>query len=71
MKWAEKRELEGMELAIAAAEAKVSELEEIFGRPDFHATHGRQSDELLATLAAAKAELARLYDRWAELEELA
>lgn len=71
LKWAEKRELEGMELAIAAAEAKVSELEEIFGRPDFHATHGRQSDELLATLAAAKAELARLYDRWAELEELA
>ncbi len=71
LKWAEKRELEGMEQAIVEAEAEVSELEEIFSRPDFHATYGRQSDELLAKLNAAKAEVARLYDRWAELEEIA
>ncbi len=71
LKWAEKRELDGMEDAIAAAEAEVAELEEIFGRPDFHATHGRQSDALVARLDAARAEVARLYDRWAELEEIA
>jgi ATP-binding cassette subfamily F protein uup len=66
----EQRELEGMEAAIHEAEADVARLEAIFAAPDFHRQHAARSAELLAELEAAKANVARLYARWEELEAL-
>ena len=57
-----------MEAAILAGEEKISELESLFGDPDFFAKHGARSAELQAELDAARAESARLYARWEELE---
>ncbi|MDQ0291471.1 ABC-F family ATP-binding cassette domain-containing protein [Oligosphaera ethanolica] len=70
LKWAEQRELDAMEAAIAAAEAAVAETEALFADPNFHARHGRQSVDITAKLDAQRAEVERLYARWAELEEL-
>ena len=53
---------------IAAADDAVAELEAIFGDPEFYAKYGSQSSELQAKLDAARAESARLYARWEELE---
>ncbi|MEO8427809.1 MAG: hypothetical protein ABI651_11935 [Verrucomicrobiota bacterium] len=36
--------------------------------PDFHRTHGAQTDQIVAEFAAAKENLTRLYARWEELE---
>ncbi len=69
LKWKEQKELEGMEDAIGQAEARVAELEAVFSDPDFHAKYGPRSQELVAELDAARAEVERLYERWAELEE--
>ncbi|MFA6929321.1 MAG: ATP-binding cassette domain-containing protein [Lentisphaeria bacterium] len=69
LNWAEQREFEGMEEAIRNAEGKIAEIEALFILPDFHARHGRQLPELQADLDNAKAEVERLYGRWAELEE--
>lgn len=70
LKWAEQRELEGMEASIAAAEAAVAETEALFLDPNFHALYGRQSADITATLEAQRAEVERLYARWVELAEL-
>jgi ATP-binding cassette subfamily F protein uup len=70
MSFKETRELEGMEQAIHLAEAEVARLENIFAAPDFHRTHARQADQLLADLAAAKTNLEQLFLRWEELEAL-
>jgi ATP-binding cassette subfamily F protein uup len=67
----EKRELEGMESAILAAEARTQDLETLLNDPEFHATRSREAHGLLAELETAKAEVARLYDRWHELTERA
>ncbi|MFM8357989.1 MAG: ABC-F family ATP-binding cassette domain-containing protein [Verrucomicrobiota bacterium] len=66
----EQRELEGMEGAIAAAEARVAELEEQLASPDFHRTAGARTPEVVAALETAKAGVSRLYARWEELEAL-
>jgi len=63
----EQRELQGMEAAILAAETRVKELEATLNDPHFHATRSRDSRSLIADLEAAKAEVARLYERWQEL----
>ena len=63
----EQRELEGMEGAILAVETRVRELETTLNDPQFHATRSRESHGLIADLEAAKAEVARLYERWQEL----
>jgi ABC transport system ATP-binding/permease protein len=63
----EQRELEGMEAAILAAEARVQELETTLNDPEFHATRSREAHGLIADLEAAKAEVTRLYERWQEL----
>jgi ATP-binding cassette subfamily F protein uup len=63
----EQRELEGMEAAIMAAEARVRELETTLNDPQFHATRSREATGLIAELETAKAEVARLYERWEEL----
>ena len=64
----ENRELEGMEEAVTAAEEKIAELEACFGDPDFFEKYGSRSAELQRELDAARAEAARLYQRWEELE---
>jgi ATP-binding cassette subfamily F protein uup len=63
----EQRELEGIEPAILAAELRVQELETTLNDPEFHATRSREARGLIADLEAAKAEVARLFDRWQEL----
>jgi ATP-binding cassette subfamily F protein uup len=63
----EQRELDGMEAAILAAEQRVQELETTLNDPEFHATRSREARQLIADLEAARAEVARLYDRWQEL----
>jgi ATP-binding cassette subfamily F protein uup len=67
---AERKELEGMEDTILAAEEKVAELEALINDPDFHSTRFAELPETLTKLEAAKAEAARLYARWEELEAL-
>lgn len=64
----ELRELEGIEAVIHTAEAEVARLEALFVSPDFARTHGSRTNELLAQLEAAKADVTRLYARWEELE---
>jgi ATP-binding cassette subfamily F protein uup len=64
----EQRELDGMEMQIQAVDAEIVRIEELFARPDFHRTHGPQTDQLMAELAAAKRKLPELYARWEELE---
>ena len=64
----ENRELEGMEEAVTAAESKIAEIEACFGDPDFFEKYGSRSAELRRELDAARAEAARLYQRWEELE---
>ncbi|HWI56805.1 MAG TPA: ATP-binding cassette domain-containing protein [Bacillota bacterium] len=66
----EQRELAGMEAAILASEQRVHELETTLNDPEFHATRSREAHELIAELEAAKAEVARLYARWQELEQI-
>ena len=66
----EVRELEGMESQIHGVEAEIARIETLFATPDFHRTHGTQSNQLVASLAAAKANLTRLYTRWEELEAI-
>jgi ATP-binding cassette subfamily F protein uup len=63
----EQRELDGMEAAILAAETRVQELETTLNDPEFHATRSREARGLIADLEAAKAEVARLYERWQDL----
>jgi ATP-binding cassette subfamily F protein uup len=67
----EQRELAGMEPAIHAAEARVSELESTLATPDFYATRAKDAPALLKDLEAAKSEVTRLYARWEELDEIA
>ena len=67
----EQRELDGMEAAIHAAEARVSELENTLSAPDFYPARAREAPGLIAELEAGKAEVARLYARWEELGQLA
>ncbi|MBP7825746.1 MAG: ABC-F family ATP-binding cassette domain-containing protein [Verrucomicrobia bacterium] len=64
----EARELEGMEAQILAVEEEIARIEALFVAPDFHRTHGPQTNQLKDDLAAAKDRLAALYARWEELE---
>ncbi len=64
----ETQELEHMEEKILEAEARVAEIEAIFGRPDFFSAYGPRSAELQQDLASAKETVRQLYDRWEELE---
>ena len=66
--WKERRELEDMEASILAAENEAARLEGVFAAPDFYDKHGSRWRETEAELEAARAEVVRLYARWAELE---
>ena len=63
------RELDGMEAAIEAAEGRRAAAEAELLRPDVY-SDGRRATEAQAVLAAASAEVDRLYARWAELTSL-
>jgi ATP-binding cassette subfamily F protein uup len=66
----EVHELAGMEAHIHAVEAEISRIENLFASPDFHRTHATQATQLMAELESEKANLARLYARWEELDGL-
>jgi ATP-binding cassette subfamily F protein uup len=66
----EQRELAGMEAAIHAAEARVAELETTLNSPGFYATRAKEAPGLIAELDAARSEVTRLYNRWAELDQI-
>ncbi len=70
LSFAEARELEGMEAQIQVVDAEITRIEGLFASPDFHRTHATQTNQLVADLAAAKENLARLYARWEELEAI-
>ncbi len=70
MSFKETRELEGMEKAIHDVEAEIARIENLFATPDFHRTHAKQTEQLMADLAAAKEKLAKLFVRWEELEAI-
>lgn len=66
----EQRELAGMEAAILTAETRVTELEQTLNDPGFYLTRAKETAAVNAELTATKAEVARLYARWAELDQL-
>ena len=64
----EQEELNGMEPAIHAAESRAAELESLLHEPSFYITRSAEAAALLEKLEAEKANVARLYKRWEELE---
>ena len=65
--WKEKKELEGMEEAILAAEEEVTRIEGLFADPKFHSKHGNKTSELTFEMEQAKNKAAELYTEAAEL----
>ncbi len=65
----EQRELDGMEAVILTTEEEIARIEDLFAKPDFHREHGDEILPLTTKLAAARAELVRLFARWEELEK--
>lgn len=66
----EQRELDGMEAAVLAVEENISRIEGLFLDPDFHRKYGQKTDELKAELVAEKERVAKLYERWQELDAI-
>jgi ATP-binding cassette subfamily F protein uup len=66
----EARELEGIEAQILTAETEIARIEALFATPDFHRTHGAQTNQLVAELGAARQIVTKLYARWEELESV-
>jgi ATP-binding cassette subfamily F protein uup len=64
----EQKELEGMEAAILQVEKNISRIEELFADTEFHRKYGPQVNTLKAELASEKTRVAKLYERWQELE---
>ena len=65
----EQRELEGMEASIHAAEARVEGLEADLNDPNFYVKRAAEAPQLVLQLSESKAEVSRLYMRWAALEQ--
>ena len=64
----ETKELESIEGVILAAEENIARMEAAFAAPDFYEQHGSRWQALQAELDAKRAEVARFYARWEELE---
>ena len=64
----EKEELAAVEARIVAAEAEVARREAELADPTLYKVRGAEVPAITAALASARAEVARLYDRWTELE---
>ncbi len=67
----ERQELDAIEAAIGAAEARVGELEVTLSDPAVFKERAAAVPTLVADLDRARAEVERLYARWAELDALA
>ncbi|MEI6072032.1 MAG: ABC-F family ATP-binding cassette domain-containing protein [Verrucomicrobiae bacterium] len=67
LSFGEQRELDGIELAIQAAEEQVSEWNALLNDPGFYASRGAEVPDLNRKLDAGRHEVARLYARWEEL----
>jgi ATP-binding cassette subfamily F protein uup len=68
LSFAEKKELDGLMDVIGAAEARVAELEARLADPALYAKEAALAGKLSGELEGARAEIARLYARWEELE---
>ena len=66
----EARELEGIEDAIAAAEARVKELEATLSDPIVFKDRPAEVQGLIGDLDAARADVERLFARWQELDAI-
>jgi ATP-binding cassette subfamily F protein uup len=66
----EQRELERMERTIHEAESRVKKLEGTLSDPDFYPARATEAPLLVAELERQKAEVARLFARWEELEKI-
>ena len=64
----EQQELAHIEEDILAAEARASEIEALFGRPDFYAEYGPRTAELRRELDETRETIRTMYDRWDFLE---
>jgi ABC transport system ATP-binding/permease protein len=64
----EQRELETMEETLLGVEGRVAELEALLNDPAFYITRSQEASGLQEELESARAEVERLYARWAELE---
>jgi ATP-binding cassette subfamily F protein uup len=67
----ERRELDDMEDAIAAAETKVKDLEATLNDPNVFKDRPTEVQALISGLEQARAEVERLFARWQELERIA
>jgi ATP-binding cassette subfamily F protein uup len=67
----EKHELASIEATIAAAEARVTELEATLQDPAVFKDRGAEVNDLVAQLDAGRAEIERLFARWQELDAIA
>lgn len=66
----EQEELKGMESAIHEAESRAAQLESLLHEPSFYVTRSAEAAAMLEKLEAEKANVARLYKRWEELEAM-
>ncbi|HMJ92250.1 MAG TPA: ABC transporter C-terminal domain-containing protein, partial [Candidatus Acidoferrum sp.] len=66
----EQRELDGMEAAIHALEARLHELETLLNDPTFYATRAADAPKIVSDIESTRADIARLYSRWEELEAI-
>jgi ABC transport system ATP-binding/permease protein len=69
LSYKEQKELDGIEALIAAADARVAELDALLADPGVYQTRAAEVPRLVAEKDAARAESERLMERWAELEE--
>jgi ATP-binding cassette subfamily F protein uup len=67
----ERRELESMEAAILAAEARVRSLEATLNDASFYVTRAAEAPALVTELEMAKTVVSRLYTRWEQLDQIA
>jgi ATP-binding cassette subfamily F protein uup len=68
--WKEARELEGMEATIMAEEEEIARIEALFLEPDFHREYGQQTEEFKHRIAEGREKVAKLYERWQELDAI-
>ena len=71
LSYAEKQEFAAIEARIEAAETRATALEAELNDPAVYRTRGAEIPAMTQALADAKAEVERLYARWAELSERA